>query len=94
MGNMKKKASPVTLESLNDKMESLSFQIAKIGMKCEELDTKFRFLMEGFGSLDKRIEALENYTKERFDEMDYKFEVVFKKLDDMEITLNKGIRLR
>jgi uncharacterized coiled-coil protein SlyX len=59
-------------------------QIGKIGVMIEDLDAKFRLLMEGFGSLDRRVESLEVKIEERFREVDYKFEVVFERFQEMD----------
>lgn len=73
-----------TLEKeMHKGFDRVDYEIGKIGVIGERLETKFNLLMEGFGGLDRRMEAFEARTEERFTAIDYEFEVVFKQLDDI-----------
>jgi hypothetical protein len=66
-------------------------EFRKLGLMYEDLDGKFRLLLEGFSGLDRRMESLEKHTEERFAEVDYKFEVIFKRFDDLDALLAKRL---
>jgi tetrahydromethanopterin S-methyltransferase subunit G len=81
-------------KEMHEGFDRVDSEIGKIGVICERLETKFSLLMEGFGGLDRRMEAFEARTEERFTAIDYEFEVVFKRLDDIDERLAKGIQTR
>ncbi len=59
------------------------------GMVLEDIDSKLDLVVEGHQGLDKKIEDFRKETGERFDEMDYKFEIVFEKFDEIDAQFNK-----
>lgn len=69
---------------MREGFERIGSELGKLGVKYEDIDSKFRLLLEGFGGLDKRMQAFEERTEERFEGMDYQFDVVFKLLDDVD----------
>ncbi|MBU4481514.1 hypothetical protein KKH59_04360 [Patescibacteria group bacterium] len=50
------------------------------GVVLESIDSKIDLLVEGHQGLDKKIEGFRKEVGERFDEVDYKFEIVFGEL--------------
>jgi hypothetical protein len=99
---IKKRQEELSLETLNQKIERLareireevlkvdersSLDIRKLGVLYEDMDTKFRLLMEGFGAMHRRMDAIED----RFAEIDYKFEIVFRRFDEIDAALAKKL---
>lgn len=50
------------------------------GVVLENIDSKLDLVVEGHQGLDKKIEDFRKEVGERFDEVDYKFEIVFDEL--------------
>lgn len=50
------------------------------GALLENMDSKIDVILEGHQVLDKKIEDLSNKMDKRFDEVDYKFNIVFDEL--------------
>lgn len=50
-------------------------------MILDNIDKKFDIVIEGYNTLDKKIDDLAKKTDERFDLVDCKFEVLNKKID-------------
>jgi len=71
--------------------ERSALDIRRLGVAYEEMDTKFHLLMEGFGALHRRIDALEQCMDEKFAEIDYKFDIVFERLDKLDVALAKKL---
>jgi len=71
--------------------ERSALDIRRLGVAYEEMDTKFRLLMEGFGALHRRIDELEQRMDEKFTEIDYKFDIVFERLDKIDAALAKKL---
>ncbi len=60
----------------NKKLESLEAK-RHFGVILEHIDSKVKLVLEGHRGLDKRIEDFRKEAGERFDGVDYKFELVF-----------------
>ncbi len=50
------------------------------GVILESMDSKLNLVVEGHQVLDKKIEDFRKETNNRFNEMDYKFDIVFDEL--------------
>jgi len=50
------------------------------GVVLEDIDSKLDLVVEGHQGLDKKIEDFRGEVSERFNEVDYKFEIVFDEL--------------
>ncbi len=60
----------------------------KLGVLYEEIDTKFRLLMEGFGALHKKFDNVEVSMNKKFEEIDYKFDYLIERFDKMDARLD------
>lgn len=49
----------------------------------EDINSKFDLVLEGYSSLDKKIDDLARKTEERFNLVDFKFEVLNNKIDSV-----------
>jgi len=47
----------------------------------ESIDKKFDIVIEGYNTLDRKIDDLAKKTDERFDLVDFKFDLLNKKID-------------
>jgi len=65
-------------KKINKKQFSVSER--HFGVILEGIDSKLDLVVEGHQGLDKKIEDFRKEVGERFDEVDYKFEIVFDKL--------------
>lgn len=52
----------------------------RFGVVLEDIDSKLNLVVEGHRGLDKKIEDFRKEVGERFNEVDYKFEIVFDEL--------------
>lgn len=52
----------------------------QFGVVLEKIDSKLDLVVDGHRALDKKIEDFRKGVDERFNEVDYKFEVVFDEL--------------
>ena len=57
----------------------------------ENIDKKFDIVIEGYSTLDRKIDNLAKKTDERFDLVDLKFEALSEKIDSVEETLTGKI---
>ena len=57
----------------------------------EDMNSKFDIVIEGYSTLDRKIDDLAKKTKERFDLVDLKFEVLNNRIDGVEDRLDKKI---
>jgi archaellum component FlaC len=64
--------------------KNISVSERHFGVVLEDIDSKLDIVVEGHQALDKKIEDFKNETGERFDEVDYKFEIVFEKFDEID----------
>jgi len=60
--------------------KQLSVPERHFGVVLEDIDSKLDLVVEGHQGLDKKIEDFRKEVGERFNEMDYKFEIVFDEL--------------
>jgi hypothetical protein len=67
------------LKTKNQKKE-LSQIERHFGVILEDIDSKLDLVVEGHRVLDKKIEDFREETDKRFNEVDYKFEIVFDEL--------------
>ena len=61
-------------------------KINRLGVIIENVDSKVDLLVEGHGSLDKKIEDFRGEVNEKFREVDYKFGVV---IDELRVIRNE-----
>ena len=65
-------------KKINKKQPILSER--HFGIVLEDIDSKLDLLVEGHQGLDKKIEDFRKEVDERFNEVDYKFELTFDEL--------------
>jgi len=58
--------------------------VRKLGVLYEDIDSKFRLLIEGFGALDKNFESFREDVGNGFEKIDYKFAYAFEKFEVLE----------
>jgi hypothetical protein len=57
----------------------------------EDMNSKFELMIEGYQSLNSKIDDLSRKTDERFDLVDFKFSVLNQKIDAVDEKLSKKI---
>jgi len=60
--------------------KQLSTSERHFGVVLEDIDSKLDLVVEGVETVDKKIEDFKKEVGERFNEVDYKFEIVFDEL--------------
>lgn len=55
----------------------------RTGVVLENIDSKLDLIVEGHRALDKKIDNLSGEMDKRFNEVDYKFGVVFERFDEV-----------
>ncbi len=60
--------------------KQLSVTERHFGVVLEHIDSKLDLVVEGHQALDKKIEDFRGKVEQRFNEVDYKFELVFDEL--------------
>jgi len=68
------------MKTKNNKKER---EMVKRGVFIEDLDSKLDLVLEGFNMLSKKIEDLQSEMNRKFQEIDFKFDIVFEELRDI-----------
>jgi len=76
-----------SIDSLNQRLSILEASQRRTGVLLEDIEVKLKLTLDGYKAFDKKIEEMEARMEEGFSENRYMFDVVFKKLDDIDATL-------
>jgi hypothetical protein len=70
----------MAIKNKKKKTDNLNNEAHYFGALLENMDSKIDVILEGHQVLDKKIDDLSNNVDKRFNEVDYKFDVVFDEL--------------
>ena len=74
----------------SDRLKAI-FSESQVMVLVEEFNSNLKLVFEGFSALDRKIDTAVESLTERIDHVDYKVEVLNKKIDDVEQRLSTRI---